>query len=59
VQNYVYLAKSETAHVHPLDIRALKFPLVPQIHRVQGNDPVYALLVRIEGRIRHAMGMVD
>jgi len=40
-------------------IIALKFLLVPQIHRIQGNDPVYALPVRIEGRIRHTMEMVD
>lgn len=53
--NYVYRAKSQYAHCHVGDIRAVKFPMIPQTHRVQGNDPVYALPEDVEARIRQAL----
>ena len=47
-QNYVYTAMSQISCCHIEDIRAIKFPMVPQTHRVYGKNPIYALLVNIE-----------
>lgn len=55
LQNYVYRSKSQIAHCHVEDIRAVKFPMIPQAHRVTGNDPVYALPVEVEDRVRQVM----
>ena len=48
---YVYLKKSQKAHVHVENIRATKFPMIIADHRVSGNQAVYKLPKSVEEAI--------
>ena len=43
LQNYVYLANSEVAHVDATSVLACKFQMTPRDHRVKGGHRVYTL----------------
>ncbi len=41
--SYVFLLTSPTVFLHVAHVRAIKFPVLPCDHRVQGNDLAYTL----------------
>ena len=57
--NYVLLWNSKVAHIHAWQVRALKFPMEPQDHRVLGNNVVYRLDSHAETRIRSALALLS
>lgn len=58
-RNYVLLRNSKVAHIHAWQVRALKFPMEPQDHRVSGNDVVYRLGSHAETGIRSALASLS
>ncbi len=50
-QSYVYLNNSNIAYVDAHLVKAIKFPMTPQDHRVKGDDQIYKLLVEHEAMI--------
>ena len=48
---YIWLKKSQKAHLHVSNMRATKFPMVIADHRVTGNEPVYKLPSSVEEAI--------
>ena len=41
------------AHCHVGNIKTVKFPMIPQTHMVQGDDPVYTLPEDVEAIISY------
>jgi hypothetical protein len=39
--------------------RAIKFPMLPTNHKVQGNDLVYKLLEYVENGISHSIAAIE
>ena len=44
-RNYVFLSNSCVAIIHVEHIKNVKFPMLPLDHRIQGNVPIYQLLI--------------
>jgi hypothetical protein len=57
--SYGFLKKSQVVVWDICNVRAIKFPMVPTSHRVQGNDPMYKLLHHVEDGIKEVITTLD
>jgi hypothetical protein len=57
--SYVFLKKIPTIFMHVAHVRAIKFPVLPFDHRVQGDDPIYTLYDYSLVNIKQAIPALD